>query len=110
MYKHRWLIELFFKWIKQHLRFVKVFSYSPQGIWNQLYLVLIAFALCTLVRLQTAPSKTTWDILKLIRIYAYHPWSMMEKALARKPTQTSKGRQRSPDRNEIPIKRKVIIR
>lgn len=110
MYKYRWLIELFFKWIKQHLRFVKVISYSPQGIWNQLYLVLIAYALCTLVRLQTATTKTTWDILKLIRIYAYHPWWTMEKALARKPTRTSKGRQRSPDRYEIPIERKVIIR
>ncbi|PZT52351.1 transposase, partial [Paenibacillus silvae] len=110
MYKHRWLIELFFKWIKQHLRFVKVISYSPQGIWNQLYLVLIAYALCTLVRLQTATTKTTWDILKLIRIYAHLPWSIMEKALTRKSTQPSKGRQRSPDRCEIPIERKVIIR
>lgn len=110
MYKYRWLIELFFKWIKQHLRFVKVFSYSPQGIWNQLYLVLISFALCTLVRLQTAPTKTTWDILKMIRIYAYQPWTAMRKALARKPSHTSKGRQRSPDPNEMLVQRKVIVR
>lgn len=110
MYKYRWLIELFFKWIKQHLRLVKVFSYSPQGIWNQLYLVLISYALCTLVRLQTAASKTTWEILKWIRIYAYQPWSAMQKALTRKPTRTSKGRQRAPNRYEVPIQRKLIVR
>lgn len=111
MYKYRWLIELFFKWIKQHLRLVKVFSYSPQGIWNQLYLVLIAFALCTLVRLQTATSKTVWEVLKLLRIYAHHPWAALLKALERKPTRTSKGRQCLPVPRELqPVQQKVIVR
>lgn len=111
MYKYRWLIELFFKWIKQHLRLVKVFSYSPEGIWNQLYLVLIAYALCTLVRLQSGSPKTAWDILKLIRIYAHQPWSAMLQALERKPSRTSKGRQRLPaPREPEPIQRKVIVR
>ncbi|MUG21814.1 IS4 family transposase [Paenibacillus macerans] len=111
MYKYRWLIELFFKWIKQHLRMVKVFSYSPQGIWNQLYLVLIAFALCTLVRLQTATSKTAWEVLKLIRIYAHYPWAALLQALERKPSRTSKGRQRLPaPREPQPVQKKVIVR
>ncbi|MBT2288782.1 hypothetical protein J7E73_06450 [Paenibacillus albidus] len=50
------MIELFFKWMKQHLRLIRVFSYSPTGIWNQLYLALIAFALCTLIRSAQADS------------------------------------------------------
>ncbi|TYR76204.1 transposase, partial [Rossellomorea vietnamensis] len=37
IYKNRWIIELFFKWIKQSLRFVKVWSTKPQGIWNQMF-------------------------------------------------------------------------
>lgn len=111
MYKHRWLIELFFKWIKQHLRLVKVFSYSPKGIWNQLYMVLIAFALCTLIRLQTETQKTTWDVLKLIRIYANHPWSTTLHVLRRRPTRTSKGRQRLRHTPElVPVQRKLIVR
>jgi hypothetical protein len=110
MYKYRWLVELFFKWIKQHLRVVKVFSYSPQGIWNQLYLALIAFALCTLVRLQTKTSKTTWDILKLIRMYGSHPWSAMLEVLGRVPRRTSKGRQRLPGPPApVPILKKQIV-
>ncbi|QQZ60898.1 IS4 family transposase [Paenibacillus sonchi] len=32
IYKHRWLIELFFKWLKQHLRLVRLQSTQPQGI------------------------------------------------------------------------------
>lgn len=93
VYKYRWLIELFFKWMKQHLRLVKVFSYSPTGIWNQLYLALIAFALCTLIQLQNQTSKTVWGVLKLIRAYAHGSWKQVVNALNRLPTRTSKGRQ-----------------
>ncbi|XEC95882.1 IS4 family transposase [Paenibacillus tarimensis] len=111
IYKYRWLIELFFKWMKQHLRLVKVFSYSPTGIWNQLYLALIAFALCTLVRLQTKTNKTSWDILKLIRIYASRPWNEMLKVLWRIPKRTSKGRQRlSTSPKHLPAQKKLIVK
>ncbi|RUT40326.1 hypothetical protein EJP82_25230 [Paenibacillus anaericanus] len=41
IYKSRWLVELFFKWIKQHLSTVHVHSYKPQAIWYQLFLVVI---------------------------------------------------------------------
>ncbi|MFC6552365.1 IS4 family transposase [Cohnella cellulosilytica] len=111
IYKYRWLIELFFKWLKQHLRLVKVISYSPQGIWNQLYLALIAFALCTWVRLQAKTTKTTWDILQLIRMYATHPWKEMVRAMQRLPTRKSKGRQRlQKPREPMPVLKKWMSR
>ncbi len=43
IYRNRWVIELFFKWIKQHLKLTKVWSSKPKGIWNQMFLSLIAF-------------------------------------------------------------------
>jgi len=111
IYKYRWLIELFFKWMKQHLRLVKVFSYSLKGIWNQIYLAFIAHALCTLVQMQTKTKKTTWDILKLIRMYAWLPWKEMVKALERLPTRQSKGRQRrSQVPPPVPVRKKWIGR
>lgn len=111
VYKYRWLIELFFKWIKQHLRFVQVFSYSPTGIWNQLYLALIAFALCTLIQLQYQTRKTIWGLLKLIRAYAHSSWEQVVKALNRVPTRTSKGRQivdKPP--NDQPVLKKFVLK
>jgi len=100
MYRSRWLIELFFKWIKQHLRFVKVFSYSPDGIWNQMYLALIAFVLCQIIKLKTETKESQWDVLKMIRTYAYRSWRSCKKALTRKPTRESKGRQRSGQKDK----------
>ncbi|MNN06112.1 Transposase DDE domain protein [compost metagenome] len=38
IYHHRWMIELFFKWIKQHLKLVKLYSLDPEAIWTQMYL------------------------------------------------------------------------
>ncbi len=39
MYKSRWYIELFFKWLKQNIKLDHLFSHSPKGIWNQLSLL-----------------------------------------------------------------------
>ena len=110
VYKYRWLIELFFKWIKQHLRFVKVFSYSPTGIWNQLYLALIAFAICTLLQLQTGSRISIWNLLKLVRTYARDPWDYIVRAMSRIPTRDSRGRiarDKPPDATQ-PLKKFML--
>lgn len=111
LYKYRWLIELFFKWIKQHLRLIKVFSYSPTGVWNQLYLALIAFAICTLIQLKTKTRKTIWAVLKLVRVYAHGRWRQVLNALERVPTRTSKGRQRIVDPpGRLPVQKKLVLK
>jgi hypothetical protein len=96
IYKYRWMIELFFKWIKQHLRVTKIWSTKPQGIWNQMFLALIAYGLTLLVKLQTQTTKTHWECVRLIRTYFYKSWTELENELHRKKKKTSKGRQKVP--------------
>ncbi|WP_410511015.1 transposase [Paenibacillus sp. BR2-3] len=91
LYKCRWLIELYFKWMKQQLRTVKLHSYKPQAIWNQLFLILI----------------TAWRVLQLLRVYMYHPWSAFEEELYRKPSKTSKGRPRASDRKATSLRTSI---
>lgn len=91
IYKCRWLIELFFKWIKQHLRTVHVHSYKPQAIWNQLFLVLITALLVQEVNASVARKMTPWQLLKLMRVYLYLPWTDLEQELLR-PRRPSKGK------------------
>ncbi|MFC7064245.1 IS4 family transposase, partial [Halobacillus seohaensis] len=52
IYQNRWIIELFFKWIKGHLKFTKIWSTKPQGIWNQMFLALIAYSASLIIKLQ----------------------------------------------------------
>lgn len=92
-YKNRWLIELFFKWIKQHIKLDHLFSLSPIGIWNQLYISLITFGLIELLRLKSQPNKSSWDFYRLMRLYLLNTWENLEREFNRKPKKRTRGRQ-----------------
>lgn len=102
VYRSRWMIELFFKWLKQHLRLVKLQSTKPQGIWNQIFFAMIAYCLVLYVRLTEQSAKSVWDVLKLVRIYIKHAWETFWYALHRQPGRPSKGRQK-PGKPAAPL-------
>ncbi|MGF2614392.1 IS4 family transposase [Rossellomorea vietnamensis] len=95
IYKNRWIVELFFKWIKQHLKFTKIWSTKPQGIWNQMFLAVIAFGLSVIVKLMTRSTKTTWGFFQSLQTYLYKTYSDLLLELGRKKKE-SKGRQKVP--------------
>jgi hypothetical protein len=94
IYKLRWRIEIFFKWIKQHLKATKWFNHKPEAIWNQIYIILIAHALCEWIKILTNTSKTTWQLLKIMRHYWCDAWEEFLEVLDRPPTRQSKGRKK----------------
>lgn len=98
IYRARWDVELFFKWMKQYLRLAKLYSYKPQAVWNQIYMSLIAHALCVLVKLHTGTKHGLCTVLKRMRQYMVKSWEKLLGTLFRKPTKTSKGRQKKPKR------------
>ncbi|MGM0975748.1 MAG: IS4 family transposase, partial [Bacillota bacterium] len=81
IYRNRWVIELFFKWIKQHLKLTKIWSTKPQGIWNQMFLALIAFGLSLILKLQAVTKKTPWEFFRILQTYLYKSVSSFNKAL-----------------------------
>ncbi|KZZ85093.1 IS4 family transposase [Bacillus sp. SJS] len=95
-YKQRWMIELFFKWIKGHLRLTKVWSKKPQGIWNQMFLALIAYAVTLMMRITMSPSHTQWEFFRILQCYWFQPVCKVIEAIKR-PKKKSKGRQKVPD-------------
>jgi hypothetical protein len=113
MYRHRWQIELFFKWVKQHIRLVKPHGYTAEALWNQMYIALVAYALCLLVKLQLNCKQTVWQLLRLIRLYADKSWGKLLEAIDRKPTRSSKGRPkrkgRRPQLAKKSMKPRIIV-
>jgi hypothetical protein len=103
IYRNRWIIELFFKWIKQHLKLTRIWSTKPQGIWNQMFLALIAYGLSLIVKLQTMSEKTPWEFFRILQTYLYKSGCSFKKALRTKKKKKSKGRQKVP----IPIEKKT---
>ncbi|CAH1209076.1 IS4 family transposase ISDre1 [Paenibacillus plantiphilus] len=109
MYKCRWQIELFFKWLKQHVRLVKLYSFKPQAIWNQLYLALITSLLVHEIKRMTQTRRSPWEVLRLLRIYFFKEWSAYESELHRKPSKTSSGRQKSAMKPAISVRTTIGI-
>lgn len=58
------MIETFFKWVKQHLKLVKIWSTKPQGMCNQLFIAMSAYGLALILQLQVEKSKKITAILK----------------------------------------------
>lgn len=93
IYRRRWGIELFFKWMKQNIQLEKLFSYKTTAVWNQIYLAFIAFGICELVKHEIAVVKqTTQKVLKKLTNYWCKTWDQLKEAFHRKTERSSRGR------------------
>ncbi|MHA6253494.1 IS4 family transposase [Oceanobacillus sp. CAU 1775] len=73
MYKSRWAIELFFKWIKQHLNIKKFYGQSESAIYNQVFIALIVFCLNVLIQIETKSKRTILQISRFLRASLWRP-------------------------------------
>lgn len=94
LYKQRWQIELFFKWMKQHLKFARLFAYKPEAVWNHILIAMIAYALLFLVKMKNRIPQTLWQTLRLLRVYAYREWNSFVLAASKRPTGKTRGRRK----------------
>jgi len=69
LYKSRWQIELFFKWIKQHLRIKSFYSTSKNGVLIQIWSVLITYLLMVIIKRKYSIEKNIYEILRQIRCF-----------------------------------------
>lgn len=66
-YKERWQIELFFKWIKQHLKVKKFIGNSEQAIQFQIWTALIYYVLLSYLKFQSKWKHTLLNISRTLR-------------------------------------------
>ncbi|WP_130859342.1 IS4 family transposase [Gracilibacillus phocaeensis] len=67
LYKSRWAIELFFKWMKQHLNIKKFYGQSEQAVHNQVYIAMIVYCLNVLIQLETKSKRTYLQISRYLK-------------------------------------------
>jgi len=68
LYKHRWQIELFFKWIKQHLRIEVFWGYSANAVKTQICIALCTFLLVAIMKKQLKIERNLYEILQILSI------------------------------------------
>lgn len=75
LYKKRWRIEFFFKWIKQHLKIKQLFSKNENGIKIQIWTALIYYLLLWLLRESMVTRFLNWSFLSFARYVKVHLFS-----------------------------------
>lgn len=66
LYKHRWSAELFFKWIKQHLRIKTFWGYSENAVRIQIYSAIIAYLTISIMKEKLKLKQTNYEILQIL--------------------------------------------
>jgi hypothetical protein len=68
LYKYRWQVELFFKWIKQHLKIKSFWGTTENAVRIQVYSALIAYCLVSIVGAELKIKRPTYEILQILGI------------------------------------------
>jgi hypothetical protein len=68
LYKYRWKVELFFKWIKQHLKIKSFWGTTFNAVKIQIYSALITYCLVAMVRNKLKIDRSTYEILQILSI------------------------------------------
>lgn len=66
LYKYRWRVELFFKWMKQHLRIKEFYGTSENAVQIQIYAALTAYCLVAIVEHEMQLDMDTYDVLRIL--------------------------------------------
>ena len=68
IYKARWQVELFFKWIKQHLRIKSFYSTSENAVKTQIWIAVSIYVLVAIVRKRLGREISLYQILQVLSV------------------------------------------
>ena len=66
LYKNRWQIELFFKWLKQHLKIKKFWGTTENAVRIQIYSAICAYSLVAIVQHDMRLERSTYEVLQIL--------------------------------------------
>ncbi|NLC45322.1 MAG: IS4 family transposase [Clostridiales bacterium] len=94
LYRYRWQIEIFFKWLKQNLHVNHMYGLSKQAVENQLYIALVTFCLLMIIKLTSGYDGPLLTVKRFLRVCLYDPIEAFLRKLNYKSKRTSRGRRR----------------
>ena len=66
LYKQRWQVELFFRWIKQHLRITSFWGNTENAVRIQIYVAVITYCLVAIIEHDCQLGRTTFNVLRVV--------------------------------------------
>jgi hypothetical protein len=78
IYKARWQVELFFKWIKQHLRIKSFYGTSENAVKTQIWIAVSVYVLVAIVRKRLGLEISLYQILQILSVMLFEKTSILQ--------------------------------
>lgn len=78
LYKCRWQVELFFKWVKQHLRIKKFYGLSPNAVKTQIWIAISVYVLLAIVRKRLRLSLSLYSITQILSLTLFEKMPILQ--------------------------------
>ena len=78
LYKNRWQVELFFKWIKQHLRIRRFYGYSENAVKTQIWTAVSIYVLVAVIKKELQLNASLYQLLQILSVTLFEKMPLQE--------------------------------
>ncbi len=78
IYKSRWQVELFFKWIKQHLRIKAFYGTSENAVKTQIWIAVSVYVLVAIIRKRLGLEASLYQILQILSVTLFEKTPILQ--------------------------------
>ena len=98
LYKARWRVELFFKWIKQNLRIKAFYGHSPNAVKTQIWIAISVYLLAAILRKQMNIDRSLTEILQILSVTLFEKTPVFTVLTTTQTTEIN-----ATDRNQLSL-------
>jgi Transposase DDE domain len=88
LYKSRWQVELFFKWIKQHLRIKRFYGTSENAVKTQIWIAVSVYVLVAIVKKRLNLETSLYTLLQILSLTLFEKMPMLHALSQRQARST----------------------
>lgn len=88
LYKCRWQVELFFKWIKQHLRITRFFGTSENAVKTQIWIAVSVYLLVAILKKRLGLDASLYTLLQVLSVTVFEKSPLLQVLNKADPAQT----------------------
>ena len=81
IYRCRWQVELFFRWVKQHLRIKSFYGTSPNAVKTQVWIAICTYVLVAIIKKERKVDLSLHEILQILSVSLFEK-TPINKALS----------------------------
>ncbi len=98
LYKCRWQVELFFKWIKQHLRIKAFYGTSQNAVKTQVWTAISVYVLVAIAKKELKLEKSLYEILQILSVALFEKTPIFEALSSKNYPNVN-----TPSSNQLPL-------